>query len=164
MANTELNQLKHPTYRDLEVIADDLDFGMKCFFNIFSGKVLSLPDKEDEFLVDHQLLPDEEEECNKMKIEPEAYIEIRKMKYCETYKLMESFVEHLEDHKMYRMLGEALRGRRPFQKFKHLIEHTGFYREKWLEYRRIQLVNWVNHQIEENIIYRKMNFRVSNDR
>ena len=53
-----------PTEKQIEEIADSLDFGMRCFYNIKTGEIKELPDLKSWYGADMQPWAEDSEEID----------------------------------------------------------------------------------------------------
>jgi hypothetical protein len=47
-------------------------------------------------------------------------------------------------------LEEALRRPKPFANFKFDIDNSGLYRQKWFDFKKLQMIEWVRGQVIVN--------------
>ena len=128
----------------LNDIADNLEAGYKCFIHMDTCEVVTYlnPDQYPE--MDPK---DWKEEIGKVRKAKKKFIEIESMKTFQSFKVMEEFVDSLENNSTKVRLLVALEGKKPFANFKHQIENSGDYREFWFSFRREKNIKWVQDQL-----------------
>ena len=65
----------------------------------------------------------------------------------ESFKIMELFVEQLSDQHLKSELENILANKKPFQNFKHNIDHSDF-RQNWFEFKQKELKKRVKNELE----------------
>src|SRR5580765_5350103 len=85
---------------------------------------------------------DWEIEMDKIKKNKKEFIKVESMKSSESFKIMQEFVESLEDDYVKIRLLKAIEGRKPFANFKHQIENSGDFRELWFAFRKQKNMDW----------------------
>ena len=128
----------------LNDIADNLEIGLKCFIHRETFEVVSYPDPEQHFDMDSD---DWKEVISKVKKNKKKFIEIEGMTSSESFKVMEEFIESLDNSDTKIRLMTALEGRKPFANFKNQIDNSGEYREQWFVFKRQKNIEWVQNQL-----------------
>lgn len=134
----------------INTIAEDLDSGLKCFIHLEKKTIISLPSSEGNFLMaemDQTLISEEQKDVMD---NPGSYVEIESMDASESFKLMEEFIDTVEDTSLQDKLDRALSKSKPFRDFKSVIDNGGPYREKWFVFKHQQIVQWVKEQVLAN--------------
>lgn len=117
-------------------IADGLDAGFFCFFNMDTLEVEDVPEN---LLVDL-----EEYEENKEDWEDELDLKYPTWENCmtfeplesqESFKIMRKFTNHLKDKKLQNKLDYALNNRKPFANFKYHVDNSD-YRQDWFDFKK----------------------------
>jgi len=83
-----------PTEKQIEEIAENLDCGMRCFYNLKTGEIETLLNFDSWMGADDELW---EEEAEKIDENPDDYFEFEGMEYHESYQIMSDFAESVED-------------------------------------------------------------------
>ncbi|HOY30580.1 MAG TPA: UPF0158 family protein [Bacteroidales bacterium] len=133
------------TEKQIEEIADDLDCGMRCFYNLKTGEIKKIIN------FDRWIGADEEpweEEAHEIDDNWDDYSEFKGFETHETFQIMADFAEHVEDEKIQNNLINALNRPKPFRNFKWQIDNSGAYREQWFEYKKMRYIRLVKEQIE----------------
>ncbi|MBC8452454.1 MAG: hypothetical protein H8D65_01195 [Spirochaetes bacterium] len=134
-----------PNDDQIHEIAENLDFGMKCFFNKKTGEITCC------FVADQWIGSDtelQEEDIQKIEDHSEDYIEFYGLDTHESFELMADFADCVDDFKLKERLFNTLNRPKPFRSFKDLIDNSGKYREQWFAYKHMRYVQMVREQIE----------------
>ena len=135
------------TERQIEEIADNLDCGMRCFYNYKSGEIKTILN------FDSWIEADEEqwEEVSKEIDENWGdYFEFIGFESNESFQIMADFAEDIKDKGLQNKLINALNGRKPFQNFKWQIDNSGEFRQQWFDYKKMRYIQCVKEQIVIN--------------
>ncbi len=125
-------------------IAEELEIGMKCFIHKETGEMISYPDELKGFMIDEELW---EEQIGRVEKDGDSYIEIEGMDSQSSFRLMEDFIDTVEDKNLSARLDYALSRPKPFQNFKYEIDYSGEYRQKWFDYKSQRTIEWVREQL-----------------
>lgn len=123
----------------IKEIAEDLLCGMNCYLHKESGEVISIPDGIEDSGYDDVWA----DAMEKVEEDFDKYIVIRKPDSFESFKVMEDFVETVEDEKLKWRLTYALGHKKPFAHFKDIVDNSGDYRQRWFDFRDQRAVEWV---------------------
>jgi hypothetical protein len=145
------------TPQQIKEIAENLECGFRCFCNRKTGTVVTLSPSQD-YLLDEDYEVDEDEDNDFLEEYKEElkdlrdnwmdYFEIEKPETHEAFKVMEHFVDTLNDSNPLRnQLINALNRKGPFGNFKHLIENAGAERQAWFDFRDKAMRQYVRNQI-----------------
>lgn len=129
------------TDEEIKEIAEDLEIGFRVFVHKDTKKRINIRIVEDEQLMGEEKERDEVEE------DPEKYIEFEPMNSREAYRVMERFVNIVEDEAFASKLSDALDRRKPFRKFKDIVESSE-YREQWFAFKEAEQIENVREQLE----------------
>jgi len=134
------------TAKQINEIAQELEAGMKVFLNRETLEYKSVLDWDD--MVDPEIW---EEEIEKIENEWTDYIVINKMESRDAFRVMEDFVDEIDDQRLKEDLIKILSRKSPFANFKAEIESSE-YREKWFTFRIKCYEDYVKEQLkDENI-------------
>ena len=127
-------------------IAQELDCGFECYYNSKTDEIVAIPDfsqfsDEEDF---KEAFSDSLEKVEKRKTD---FIKFETIESFESFKIMELFVEQLSDQNLKSELENVLANKRPFQNFKHKIDHSEF-RQSWFEFKKSELEKIVENQLE----------------
>lgn len=131
------------TQLQIREIAQDLQAGMKVFINRANLEIKAILDWD-------QMSGDTEfwdEELQLIEKEWTDYIIIEKMDSTEAFKIMEDFINEINDKKLRDDLMKILNRRSPFANFKSEVE-TSSYRQKWFDFRNKIYEEYVRQQLE----------------
>jgi hypothetical protein len=127
-------------------IADNLDFGMRCFIHSNSKEVKFIPDYDKHPDMDSDVFDADTKEIENNFGD---YIEIKGMDSHESFRVMADFVETVDNEKLREKLIQALDRSKPFRNFKFTIDNSGPYRDKWFKFKDKKLIEWVESQMQE---------------
>jgi hypothetical protein len=130
--------------KQINEIGQDLQMGMRCFLNPLNDEVLIHPD----FLQ----LPESDEEpwadvMEELETNFHKYREIGNLSSHDSFRIMDDFIETVDDKRFQERLINALNRNHPFGNFKNLIENSSVYRLEWFAFRDQRYFEWVKQQI-----------------
>ena len=130
------------TSNQINSIAQELEVGMKVFVNKKTLEYRSILDYED--MADTELW---DEEIEKIEREWTDYIVIEKMDSYNAFKIMEGFLDEINDLNFKEDLARILNRKSPFANFKVVIESSK-YRKIWFEYRTKRYEEYVKDHLD----------------
>jgi len=133
------------TEKQIEEIAENLDCGLRCFYNLKTGEIKTILN------FDSWAGADEEpwqEELNEIEDNWKDYFEFEGFESFESFKIMADFADRVEDNEIRKKLIYALNGPKPFRNFKWQIDNSGEVREQWFDYKKMRYIRWVKEQID----------------
>ncbi|WP_147678130.1 UPF0158 family protein [Algibacter pacificus] len=118
----------------LNKIAQELDCGNTCYYNTKTDEIISIPYfsdmwDEDDFKEAFEI------ELKQVKKQKKDLIKLEGLESFESFKIMEQFVGQLPDEALKGELEFVLANKKPFQKFKYLVEESNF-RTNWFEFKQ----------------------------
>jgi CRP-like cAMP-binding protein len=125
----------------IKEIAEYLDAGMKCYYHIATGSVEYCPDEPFE-------LESWQDIIDKIEENPDDYIAFEAMESRESFRMMENFIESIEDSNTRQRFEDAIAYRKPFQNFKQLLANYPDLRQKWFTYKEQGFIAWVQEQLD----------------
>jgi hypothetical protein len=134
------------TKNKVREIYQDLDCGMRCFYNSETDEIKSLPDFDSNPYADEELWQDVSEELDS---NFDKYIEFDKLPTREYFQIMTDFIDSVVDKKVQGLLVNALNKSKPFRNFKYEIDNSGEYRQKWFDFKDQEYCKWIETQIQE---------------
>ncbi|APZ47320.1 hypothetical protein BW723_13960 [Polaribacter reichenbachii] len=134
--------------RHLEIIkkiAQELDCGFDCYYNSKTDEIVAIPNflhfpEDDEFT---EAFSDSLEKVEKHKAD---FIKFETLESFESFKIMQLFVEQLPDQNLKTELENTLVNKKPFQNFKHKINHSDF-KQSWFEFKKKELEKIVEKKL-----------------
>ena len=135
------------TDEQINELADNLDSGLRCFVHKKKNKIVTTPDAINNADSDSEWWDEANDEIED---NFDSYVEIEKMDSHESFRLMEKFINTVDNVPLRDRLEEALRRPKPFAKFKFDIDNSGPYRQKWFDFKRLQMIEWVRGQVIVN--------------
>jgi hypothetical protein len=130
----------------IKEIAQELDCGFDCFYNIKTNEIVTIPNfgqimDEDDF---RDAFCTELDKIKKNKVD---FIKFEALESFESFKIMERFVEQLSDKNLQSALKNILGNKKPFPNFKCLIDNSEF-RQSWFDFKQDELEKRVKKQLE----------------
>ena len=129
----------------IKEIADDLEAGMKCYYNRLTGNIKTIIDFDSWSGADDELW---EDDLNEIDEHFGDYFVFENMTSHDSFNLMVDFVEIVVDSRIKTKLINALNKSKPFRNFKHVIDNSGEYRQRWFDFKRSRYIEWVQDQID----------------
>jgi hypothetical protein len=128
-------------------IADELEVGFNCFLNKKNGELIFLRGDGDDFFGFEE---DDAWADDRKKIDdnPDDYYEIEKMGSRDSFTVMEDFIYTVNSEKLRKDLIYALNQKKPFSRFKYVIDCSGEYRQKWFDFKTKKFQEWVIAEID----------------
>ena len=136
------------TEKQIKEIAEDLECGMRCFYNLKTGEIEKVINSDSWIGADEELWEDTLEEIDE---NWEDYFEFEGMSSHESFRVMADFAENVEDAKLRNRLINALNGPKPFRNFKWQIDNSGEYREEWFQFKTMRYIQWVKDQDDSRL-------------
>jgi hypothetical protein len=143
-------------YRQLvHTVAENIDCGLVCFINPETLEVEEIPkgmvDGFSDFSINREFGDeDEDEDEDEQKFlheDWETYITVEPRESSESFRIMERFVDEVNDKNLKNKLINALNNRKPFANFKNIIESSD-YRAAWFAFKQQQLEIMVWDELE----------------
>ena len=131
------------TSKLIHQIAEELESGMKIYLNRETLEIKSILDWDDSFS-DNDFW---KEEVEKIENEWSDYIVLTKMESHEAFKIMENFVDEVNDQRLQEDLIKILNRKSPFANFKDEVE-TSSYRQQWFDFRIRKYEDYVKELLE----------------
>jgi len=131
------------TDEQINELADNLDCGLRCFVHREKKTIVATPDHDS----DSELWDEVNDEIEN---NFDRYVEIEKMDSHESFRLMEHFIDTVDNSQLRDKLEEALRRPKPFANFKFDIDNSGPYRQKWFDFKKQRTIEWVRGQVIGN--------------
>ncbi len=135
------------TEKQIAEIAEELDCGMRCFYNLKTGEIKTIINSDNWIGADKELW---EEVWNEIEDNWDDYFEFKGLESHESFQIMADFAENVENKRLQNNLINALNRRKPFQNFKWHIDNSGEYRQQWFDFKKMRYIEWVKEQIEIN--------------
>ena len=133
------------TKEQIKEIAEELDCGFSCHYNIKTNDLIFIPDLE---IYHDDELDAWADDLKKIKKDKKNFKTIDPPKSSDSFEIMVQFIKTLhDDHELRDTLSQALTQRKPFQEFKFIIDNSGDYRQKWFNFKNQMLVEWVKKEL-----------------
>ncbi len=134
------------TDKQIDEIAQNLDCGFNCHISkdgeefIFIPEEMEMYDFEDNPWIDL---------IEKVEQNPDNYFDIEILRSYQSFEIMEDFMRSLSDSlELKNRLYKALKNRKPFRGFMHIIDNSGEYREAWFKFKNQKLKEYVLESVE----------------
>lgn len=130
----------------IKEIAEQLDCGMKCFYHLPTGEVVAYPDS---LSMGGDI--DEEmwgEDIEKVEENFHEYVPFTAMESHESFRIMEDFIELIEEQTTRSKFEEIIQRRKPFQQFKYLLMDYSHLRQQWFLFKVERYKEYVKEQID----------------
>jgi len=118
----------------LNEIAQELDCGSTCYYNTKTDEIISIPSFSDMWDED-DFKEAFETEFERIEKQKKDLIKLEGLESFESFKIMEQFVDQLPDEALKEELEFVLANKKPFQKFKYLVEESNF-RTDWFNFKQ----------------------------
>ncbi len=135
------------TDKQIDEIADNLDSGMKCYYNLKTGEIKTIVNFDNWIGADEEPW---EEDTKEIEANCDNYFEFEGLPTHESFRLMADFAENLDNNSLQERLVNALNKSKPFRNFKWQIDNSGDYRQEWFNFKKSRYVDWVKGQINFN--------------
>ena len=127
----------------IQEIIDGLLAGFNVYINKETLEIANIPDI-DELYGDTELW---EEDITRIESEWLDYALITKMESREAFRVMESFIDVIDDIRLKEDLKKTLNRKSPLANFKAEIDDSE-YRQKWFDFRNVKYEEYVKEQLE----------------
>lgn len=131
--------------RIIREIAQSLVCGENCYLNKKTQEIITIPN-------DFEFLEEEFQEVfepflKKIKKNKEDYIKFETLESFESFRIMENFALQLQDIVLKEKLLSALKKKKPFGNFKHIIDYSD-QRANWFCFEQEQFEKYITSIIE----------------
>jgi len=130
------------TEKQIKDIAEELLCGFNVYINKKTKETNALPDPNGLYYDGESW----DHEFEKMDAEWENYIVVTPMHSNESYRIMEAFIDEVEDPELSTELTHRLNYQRPFANFKAVVESSE-YRQKWFDFRQAKWEEYVREEL-----------------
>lgn len=142
----------------IKQIAQELDCGFDCYYNSKTDEIVAIPSFA-QFSDEEDFKEAFSESLEKVEKHKTDFIKFETLESYESFKIMELFVEQLYDQNLKSELENVLANKKPFQNFKHKIDHSD-YRQNWFDFKQNELEKRVENELERrkpahNNVYKK---------
>jgi aminoglycoside 3-N-acetyltransferase I len=141
------------TAQQIKEIADRLDFHERCFVDPTSGEVefgLNFESGDFDEKEFFSGIGGEEGKAAKARYKKvlKSWKEIEPMESREVFEMMEAFVAIVPEMAVKDRLFKALRGPKPFAKFRWEMDNAGKYRQQWFDFKLSQTILFIEKQLQ----------------
>ncbi len=134
------------TNEQIKEIASELDIGMNVYVNKVTKEIKSIIN------FDHHIYAEEElweDEINEIEKNFDSYIQFEPMDSRQAFRVMEEFVETLDNSEIRKKLELGLSLSKPFRNFKDILENYHEYRDKWFSFKEKEYIEYVKEQLDD---------------
>ncbi len=134
------------TNEQIKEIASELDIGMNVYVNKVTKEIKSIIN------FDHHIYAEEElweDEINEIEKNFDSYIQFEPMDSRQAFRVMEEFVETLDNSEIRKKLELGLSLSKPFRNFKDILENYLEYRDKWFSFKEKEYIEYVKEQLDD---------------
>lgn len=135
------------TENQIEEIADKLDCGMRCFYNLKTGEIKTILNFDSWIGADEEPWEEDSKEIDENWGD---YFEFDGFESHDSFRIMADFAEKVDDTRLQDKLINALNRPKPFQNFKWQIDNSGVYRQQWFDFKKMRYIEWIKEQIDLN--------------
>jgi len=120
-------------------IVSDLECGLRVYLHRKTLERLSVPTEELMAFDDGTVA----EELKRVQRQKKQFILFEPMSSRDAFQMMEAFMETVPPGRIRGQLADALEQRKPFARFREVVDNAGSLRERWFEFRREQYTEYV---------------------
>ena len=134
------------TNEQIKEIASELDIGMNVYVNKVTKEIKSIIN------FDHHIYAEEElweDEINEIEKNFDSYIQFEPMDSRQAFRVMEEFVETLDNSEIRKKLELGLSLSKPFRNFKDILENYLDYRDEWFAFKEKEYIEYVKEQLDD---------------
>jgi len=129
-------------------IAGQLEMGNNCFLHKETKEIKFIPDFATNLFFDEETWKNELQFLA-MVAKDDDWIIIENMSSHHVLRMMEEFINTVENVPLNSRLLKTLEGKKPFRNFKIAIDDSGAYREQWFRFKEEGFRKWVEVQLED---------------
>ena len=130
----------------IKEIAEDLDCGMKCYYNKKTKEITTILDFESHIGADEEPW---EDVINEVEENWDDLVEFEMMDSRESFRVMADFAEEVDKSALREKLIDALNRSKPFGNFKWIIDNSADYRQNWFDFKNQKYIEWVETRISD---------------
>ena len=136
-----------PTFSESKIkeIAEFLDMGFLCYVHKQTGEIENYPDELKMPYFEEELWEDVKK---KIDDDRENFIEFEGMNSNESVRVMERFVDSLEEGEVKNRLSYALNQSKPFKNFRYELDYYDDIKNRWFDFKASETNEWVKEQID----------------
>lgn len=123
-------------------IVEGLESGIQTFLNIESKEIITILEW-DEF-TDTEFW---EAMMREIEENPDKFLQFHKMNADQGFRILEEFIETIDDENLKSKLETGLHLQDPFENFKIILENDNTYKQKWIEFKHAHYIAFVKKQL-----------------
>ena len=126
-------------------IEQEFDTGLMVYLQKKDLTLLSLPDEAQFGFIDDE---DWEKAQTEIENNPENYFELDKWDSSYSFKIMNFFVENIDDNAILKAkLSEVLEREKPFKNFRTILDHHEKYLQEWYKFKTLKQKEFIKNQL-----------------
>ncbi len=134
------------TNEQIKEIASELDIGMNVYVNKVTKEIKSIINFDQHIYAEEELW---EDDINEIENNFDSYIQFEPMDSRQAFRVMEEFVETLDNSEIRKKLELGLSLSKPFRNFKDILENYLEYRDKWFSFKEKEYIEYVKEQLDD---------------
>jgi len=132
------------TEEQIKSIVEDLNMGMSVYVNIDTNEIKAVMDFEQHYDADPEPW---KEDLKEIEENFDKYFHFERMDSREAFRVMDAFVETVEDEELKKKLDLGLSLSKPFRNFKDILNYDAEYRDKWFAFKMEKTIEFVKEQL-----------------
>jgi hypothetical protein len=129
----------------IKSIAEEIEMGMKVFVHIETKDIKSLPDFDNDIVLDEEIWEDAIKEIEE---DMDNYLQFDPISSRESFSIMGEFAGNVKDEALRNKLFQSLNRPKPFRHFKEIIDNSGDFRDEWFAFRDSKYIELVKEQLD----------------
>jgi hypothetical protein len=131
----------------LNDIVQSIDSGSVCYLNKKTNELIEIPEFSHQ-IDEQQYATTFHKELEIIKKNESDFVKIETLTSNESFNIMKAFTEQLTEIVFQEKLADALKGKKPFQYFKRLVDDSA-YRQNWFDFKENKLRELVLKRLHE---------------
>jgi hypothetical protein len=133
------------TQDQIKSIAEEIEMGMKVFVHLETKDIKSLPDFDNDIVLDEEIWEDAIKEIEE---DMDNYLQFDPLSSRESFSIMGEFAGNVKDEALRNKLFQSLNRPKPFKHFKEIIDNSGDFRDEWFAFRESKYIELVKEQLD----------------
>jgi hypothetical protein len=133
------------TQDQIKSIAEEIEMGMKVFVHLETKDIKSLPDFDNDIVLDEEIWEDAIKEIEE---DIDNYLQFDPLSSRESFSIMGEFAGNVKDEELRDKLFQSLNMSKPFKHFKEIIDNSGDFRDEWFAYRESKYIEFIKEQLD----------------
>jgi len=129
-------------------IAENLEIGLCSYINKETGEIISIPVD-----IDIDFIGEEDELWRKdlqtIRKHPKKIIKLTDIPPRYSFEIMDDFISTITNNQLKYRLKESIQKSKPFRHFKSEINRADKERDRWFEFKKQRVIEWITARLEE---------------